>query len=74
MYYNITYNSVQNCVCPFVRVFTINLTNFQGDSLTTTCVDSTANRKNVVLVSNASTHTIVNLLPMVASDCETGSS
>ena len=38
--------------------------------MTTTCVDSTANRKNVVLVGNASTHTKVNLLPMVASDCE----
>ena len=63
--------SVQNCVCPFVCVFTINLTNFQGDSLTTTCVDSTANRKNVVLVSIACTHTKV---PMVASDCEIGSS
>ena len=43
---------------------------FQGDSLTTTCVDSTANRKNVVLVCNASTYTDVNILPMVNSDFE----
>lgn len=66
--------SVQNCVCPFVCVFNYKFNNSQGDSLTTTCMDSTANRKNVVLVGNASTHTKVNLLPMVASDCKIGSS